>query len=124
MVPGGREEPGDRGPLLRIRHPKVFFVLPIARQLYGDAGDVPVVAISTFEVVVLLVGTMFILDANREQTRSVSPSRLVRLFTRKLPISGISAGVIAVSVAMSGLKLLGVPIVARVLVSAVLQVSP
>jgi len=147
---------------------QVFFVLPIARQLYGDAGAVPVVAVSTFDVVVLLVGTIIILDANREQTRSVSPSRLARLFARNPPIIGISAGVIAslvglpvtngldffarfvgetaapcslfalglilavqrdeesiaVPVAMSGLKLLGMPIVAWVLVSAVFQVSP
>ena len=147
---------------------QVFFVLPIARQLYGDAGAVPVVAVSTFDVVVLLVGTIIILDANREQTRSVSPSQLVRLFARNPPIIGISAGVIAslvglpvtngldffarfvgetaapcslfalglifavqrdegsiaVPVAMSGLKLLGMPIVAWVLVSAVFQVSP
>ncbi len=147
---------------------QVFFVLPIARQLYGDAGAVPVVAVSTFDVVVLLVGTIIILDANREQTRSVSPSQLVRLFARNPPIIGISAGVIAslvglpvtngldffarfvgetaapcslfalglifavqrdegsiaVPVAMSGLKLLGMPIVAWVLVSGVFQVSP
>ncbi len=147
---------------------QVFFVLPIARQLYGDAGAVPVVAVSTFDVVVLLVGTIIILDANREQTRGVSPSRLARLFARNPPIIGISAGVIAslvglpvtngldffarfvgetaapcslfalglifavqrdeesiaVPVAMSGLKLLGMPIVAWVLVSAVFQVSP
>lgn len=147
---------------------QVFFVLPIARQLYGDAGAVPVVAVSTFDVVVLLVGTIIILDANREQTRSVSPSQLVRLFARNPPIIGISAGVIAslvglpvtngldffarfvgetaapcslfalglifavqrdeesiaVPMAMSGLKLLGMPIVAWVLVSAVFQVSP
>ena len=147
---------------------QVFFVLPIARQLYGDAGAVPVVAVSTFDVVVLLVGTIIILDANREQTRSVSPSQLVRLFARNPPIIGISAGVIAslvglpvtngldffarfvgetaapcslfalglifavqrdeesiaVPIAMSGLKLFVMPIVAWVLVSAVFQVSP
>jgi predicted permease len=147
---------------------QVFFVLPIARQLYGDAGAIPVVAISTFDVVVLLAGTIIILDATREQTRSVSLSRLTRLFTRNPPIIGISVGVIAsivglpvvkgldffarfvgetaapcslfalglilaqqrdeenftVPVTISGLKLLGMPIVAWVLVSPVFQVSP
>jgi malonate transporter len=41
---------------------QVFFVLPIARQLYGDAGALPVVAVTTFDVVVLLGGTIFVLE--------------------------------------------------------------
>ena len=82
---------------------QVFFVLPIARQLYGDAGAVPVVAISTFDVVVLLAGTIIVLEAKREQARSVSLSRLARLFVRNPPIIGISAGVIV--------SLVGLPIV-------------
>ena len=147
---------------------QVFFVLPIARQLYGDTGAIPVVAVSTFDVIVLLVGTIIILDAKSEQTRNVSLSRLARLFTRNPPIIGISAGAIAsivelpvvngldfftrfvgetaapcslfalglilarqrdeesfaVPVTISGLKLLGMPTVAWVLISAVFQVSP
>jgi malonate transporter len=147
---------------------QVFFVLPIARQLYGDAGAVPVVAVSTFDVIVLLAGTIILLDANREQARSVSLSRIARVFTRNPPIIGIGAGVfasvaglpvvggvdffarfvgetaapcslfalglilavqrdedsIAVPVAISGLKLLAMPIVAWVLVSVVFRVSP
>jgi len=147
---------------------QVFFVLPIARQLYGDAGAIPVVAVSTFDVVVLLAGTIIILDANREQARSVSLSRLARLFTRNPPIIGISVGVIAsivdlpvvngldffarfvgetaapcslfalglilaqqrdeesfaVPVTISGLKLLGMPIVAWVMIYAIFKVNP
>ena len=147
---------------------QVFFVLPIARQLYGDAGAIPVVAISTFDVVVLLAGTIIILDVNREQTRTVSLSRLTRLFTRNPPMIGISVGVIAsivnfpimggldffarfvgetaapcslfalglilaqqrdqegfaVPVTISGLKLLGMPIVAWVLISAIFKIIP
>jgi len=147
---------------------QVFFVLPIARQLYGDAGALPVVAVSTFDVVVLLAGTIITLDMNREQTRRVSLSRLARLYTRNPPIIGISVGIIvsivdlpivngldffarffgetaapcslfalglilaqqrdeesfAVPVTISGLKLLGMPIVAWVLISAVFRVSP
>lgn len=147
---------------------QVFFVLPIARQLYGDAGATPVVAISTFDVIFLLAGTIIILDATLEGTRSVSPSRIVRLFARNPPIIGITAGVVAsliglpviggldffarfvgetaapcslfalglilamqrdddgivVPVAISGLKLIAMPIVAWVLVSLVFQVSP
>lgn len=74
---------------------QVFFVLPIARQLYGDAGAVPIVAISTFDVGVLLVGTIVILDANREKTRRVSLSRIAGIFMRNPPIIGIGAGVVA-----------------------------
>jgi predicted permease len=74
---------------------QVFFVLPIVRQLYGDAGAIPVVAVSTFDVVFLLAGTIIILDVSREQTRRVSLSRIAHLFTRNPPIIGISAGVIA-----------------------------
>ncbi len=147
---------------------QVFFILPIARQLYGDAGALPVVAISTFDVIVLLTGTIIILDMNREQTRSISLSRVVRVFTRNPPIIGIGVGVIAslaglpvvngldffarfvgetaapcslfalglilasqhdegsiaVPAAISGLKLVLVPIVAWVLISAVFDVSP
>jgi len=40
---------------------QVFFVLPIARQLYGDVGALPVVAVSTFDVLFLLGGTIFAL---------------------------------------------------------------
>ena len=147
---------------------QVFFVLPIARQLYGDAGAIPVVAISTFDVVVLLTGTVVILDAIREPARGISLSRLVRLFVRNPPIIGIGAGAVAslaslpvvggldffarfvgetaapcslfalglilvlrrdeanigVPVAISGLKLIAMPAVAWVLVSAAFQVSP
>jgi malonate transporter len=147
---------------------QVFFVFPIARQLYGDAGAFPVVVVSTFDVIVLLVGTIVILDAHREHARGVSLPRLARVLARNPPIIGIGAGVvanlfgipvangldffarfvgetaapcslfalgiilavrrdegsIAVPVTMSGVKLLGMPIVAWALVSAVFEVSP
>jgi predicted permease len=81
---------------------QVFFVLPIARQLYGDAGALPVVAISTFDVIVLLAGTIIILDVKREQTQGNSLSRVARVFTRNPPIIGISVGVVA---SLAGLPL-------------------
>ncbi len=74
---------------------QVFFVLPIARQIYGDAGALPVVAISTFDVVVLLGVTIIILDATREAAQGISILRLLRLFVRNPPIIGITAGVAA-----------------------------
>lgn len=83
---------------------QVFFVLPIARQLYGDVGALPVVAISTFDVIVLLVGTIIILDVNRQQARGFSFSQAARVFIRNPPILGISAGVIA---SLAGLPVIG-----------------
>ncbi len=74
---------------------QVFFVLPIARQLYGDDGAIPVVAISTFDVVVLLGGTILILDAGREKAQGISLTRVLHLFLRNPPIIGIAAGVAA-----------------------------
>ncbi len=83
---------------------QVFFVLPIARQLYGDTGALPIVAISTFDVIVLLAGTIIILDVHREKTRGFSFSQTVQVFTRNPPILGISAGVIA---SLAGLPVTG-----------------
>lgn len=147
---------------------QVFFVLPIARQIYGDAGATPVVAISTFDVIVLLSGTIILLDATREGTQSISFARIIRLFARNPPIIGICAGVVAslaglpvaegidffarflgetaapcalfalglilamqpteeglaLPITISGLKLIGVPIVAWTLVTVVFEVSP
>ena len=147
---------------------QVFFVLPIARQLYGDAGAFPVVVVSTFDVIVLLAGTIIILDTTGKQKQSLTFSRVARLFLRNPPIIGIGAGVLAnliglpivdgldffarfvgetaapcslfalglilvlrrdeanigVPIAITGLKLVAMPAVAWVLVSATFQVSP
>ncbi len=147
---------------------QVFFVLPIARQIYGDAGALPVVAISTFDVVVLLGLTIIILDATREEAQGISIRRLLRLFLRNPPVVGIAAGVVAnlvglpvtggrdfftrfvgetaapcslfalglilmaqkdtaslhLPLAISGLKLAVMPLVAWLLVSVVFPVSP
>lgn len=72
----------------------VFFVLPIARQLYGEVATLPVVAIITLDVVVLLAGTILILEATSEKAQDMSFLRLLRLFARNPQIIGISAGVI------------------------------
>jgi malonate transporter len=81
---------------------QVFFVLPIARQLYGDTGAMPIVAISTFDVVVLLSGTIIVLDAAREKAQGASFLRLLRRFVQNPPIIGAAAGVVA--------NLVGLPI--------------
>jgi malonate transporter len=83
---------------------QVFFVLPIARQLYGDIGALPVVAISIFDVVVLLVGTLLILDFTHNSDQGSTLGRPVRLLLRNPPIIGISCGVIA---NLAGLQLVG-----------------
>lgn len=147
---------------------QVVFVLPIARQLYGDAGAMPVLAISTFDIIVLFSGTIILLDASREGITSLSGARIVRLFIRNPPLIGIGAGVIASIVnlpihggvdyfvrflgetaapcglfalglilamqpsdtklaaplAISGLKLIGAPIVAWIFLSAIFEVQP
>lgn len=74
---------------------QVFFVLPIARQLYGDAGALPVVAVSTFDVVFLLGGTIFLLEVIGGRPNGNSSYRLLRSFVRVPPVFGIAAGVIA-----------------------------
>jgi len=74
---------------------QVFFVLPIARQLYGDTGAMPIVAISTFDVVVLLGGTIIIMDTAREKAQGAWFLRLLRRFVRNPPIIGIAAGIAA-----------------------------
>jgi predicted permease len=74
---------------------QVFFVLPIARQLYGDAGALPVVAISTFDVVFLLGGTIFVLELINRKAEGGSSLGLLRIFVRVPPVFGIAAGFIA-----------------------------
>ena len=74
---------------------QVFFVLPIARQLYGEVGATPVVAISTLDVVVMFVGTILVLDATSEKARDMSFFRQLRMFARSPPIIAAAAGVVA-----------------------------
>jgi len=147
---------------------QVFFVLPIARQIYGEVGAFPVVAISTLDVFVLFAGTILILDVTRETAPGNLAVRISRLFTRNPPMIGIAAGVVAnfvdlpvtggldffarfigetaapvslfalglilmaqkdtsslrVPLAISGLKLVAMPLIAWVLIYIVFPVSP
>lgn len=146
---------------------QIFFVLPISRQLYGDAGAFPVVVLSTFDVIVLFAGTIIILDTISEQ-KPFSVRRVAGVFTRNPPIIGIAAGVAAnliglpvidgfdffallvgetaapcslfalgvilvlrrdeasidLATVITGLKLVGMPLVAWVLVSVIFRVDP
>lgn len=72
-----------------------FFVLPIARQVYGEAGAMPVVAVITLDSVVLFGGTVLILEATSEAARGLSPLHLVGLFARNPQILAIAAAVAA-----------------------------
>lgn len=74
---------------------QVFFILPIARQLYGDAGALPVVAVTTFDVVLLFGATIFILEIISEDKVKNSPLHIMRTFLRVPPVIGITAGVVA-----------------------------
>ena len=74
---------------------QVFFVLPIARQIYGEVGVFPIVAVSTLDVFFLFAGTILILDATREKVPGNLVARLSRLFVQNPPIIGIAAGVVA-----------------------------
>ena len=147
---------------------QVFFVLPIARQLHGEVGSFPVVAVSTLDVFFLFAGTILILDATREKAPGNLFVRLSRLFTRNPPMIGIAAGVVAnfvdlpvtggldffarfigetaapvslfalglilmaqkdtsslrAPLAISGLKLVAMPLIAWVLIYIVFPVSP
>ena len=81
-----------------------FFVLPIARQVYGEAGAMPVVAVITLDSVVLFGGTVLILEATSEAARGLSPLRLMGLFARNPQILAITA---AVSATLASLPLGG-----------------
>ncbi|MDA0204719.1 MAG: AEC family transporter [Acidobacteria bacterium] len=73
----------------------VFFVLPIAQQLYGEEAAVPVVGVITLDAVILFGGTVLILETMSDAARGLSPLRLLRLFARNPQILGITAGVAA-----------------------------
>ena len=146
----------------------VFFVLPVARQLFGDAAALPIVAIITVDSIVVLAGTVLILDATSGKADGVSVRRLFVLFARNPQIIGIAAGAVAnligvqvgggfefflrflgetaapcalfalgvilisqkdevqflLPIAMSGLKLILMPVVAWALIVATFRVNP
>lgn len=73
----------------------VFFVLPIARQLYGEEAIVPIVGVIALDAVVFLGGMVLILEATSDEARGLAPLHLLRLFARNPQILGIAAGVTA-----------------------------
>ena len=74
---------------------QVFFVLPMARELFGDAGAFPVVVVTTLDVFVLFAGTIVILDTTGERRQRLSLAAVTQLFARNPPIIGIAAGLLA-----------------------------
>ncbi len=73
----------------------VFFILPIARQIYGEVAALPIVAIISVDVVVLFAGTILILDATSGAAKDVSWPRFFLLYARNPLIMGILGGVAA-----------------------------
>lgn len=71
---------------------QVFFVLPIAQQLFGDRGTLPIIAITTFDVLVIFIGTMMLLDAMSNRGEPLSVRRVLQMLMRNPPIIGIAAG--------------------------------
>lgn len=78
----------------------VFFVLPIVRQVYGEAASVPVTALITLDSVVLFGGTVLILEATSDAAKGLAPLRLLRLFARNPQILAIIAAVVAALASM------------------------
>ncbi|MDJ0950153.1 MAG: AEC family transporter [Alphaproteobacteria bacterium] len=73
----------------------VFFVLPIARQIFGETAALPIVAIVSLDAIVLYAGTVLILDVTSDAARGASVLRVLRLCGRNPQIIAIVAGVAA-----------------------------
>ena len=73
----------------------VFLILPLARELFGNTAALPIVAIITIDSIVVLAGTVLILDATSERAAGVSIQRLFLVFAKNPQILGIFAGIAA-----------------------------
>lgn len=82
----------------------VFFVLPIAQQLFGEVASLPIVAIITLDSVAMFAGTILILETFTNRDKGLSPLRLLPIFARNPQIIGISLGVVAM---LMGVRLNG-----------------
>lgn len=81
---------------------QVFFILPIARELYGDEGAFPVILVSVFDVMVLLAGTIILMEIRRPSDNAGWLQKLSRIFLKNPPIMAIAVGLI---VNLSGISL-------------------
>ena len=82
----------------------VFLILPIARELLGDIAALPIVAIITIDSIVVLAGTVILLDATSERAAGVSVQRLFLILAKNPQILAIFGGIAANLV---GLRLAG-----------------
>jgi len=80
----------------------VFFVLPIAEALLGEAAAVPIVTIIVVDAVVLFGGTTMIMEATGADAGGAPVLRLAGILARNPTVIAIAAGV--------GGMLIGLPI--------------
>ncbi len=80
----------------------VFFVLPIARQMFGEAAALPIVAIIAVDSIVIYGGTVLILETARHTAFGTSPLGLLRLYARNPQIIAMVVGI--------AVNLVGVPL--------------
>ncbi len=80
----------------------VFFVLPIAQALFGEAAAVPIVTIIIVDAVVLFGGTTMIMEATGADASGAPFLRLVAILARNPAVIAIAAGIAAL--------LIGIPI--------------
>jgi predicted permease len=72
----------------------VYFVLPIAQQLYGEAAAIPIIALITVDATLLFGGTILILDATSEAARGASAKRVLARMGRNPQILALVLGLL------------------------------
>ena len=82
----------------------VFYVLPIAQQIYGPTAAAPIVAMITLDAIVLFGGTVLILEASGGAARGASRLRVARTMAVNPQIIAIAGGLVAIA---AGLPLAG-----------------
>ena len=70
----------------------VFFVLPIALELYGEAATPPVIAIITMDAAILFGGTVILMEVMTGESRA--PSRVLPMLAKNPMLIAISAGLL------------------------------
>ncbi len=77
----------------------VFFVLPIAVELIGEAATVPIIGVVTVDAVVFYTGTMLLLEAIGEGGVAMAFARVARNIVRNPQILAMAGGI---AVGLSG----------------------
>lgn len=70
----------------------VFFVLPIARSLYGDAAGAPVVAIITVDSTIVFAGTVLVMDVLSHRHGGVG--KVLAMLARNPLVVALALGVV------------------------------